>query len=224
MESVKNSVAEKKKVTIEVVTDYICPWCYIGKQRLDNALDTVKDEYDAEIVFVPFELNADMPGEGQNRKEYRSAKFGSWEKSQAMDRQVATAGRQLGLTFDYDKVLVTPNTFKAHLLTQYAQAVGKHRETSRAIFKAYFTDGRNIGLDDVLLDIAREVGLDIETVETVLRSATDRAALRKLEQAQAERGVNSVPLFIVGNRAVSGAQREEVLVDFIKENAAKHEA
>ncbi len=129
----------KKTVKVDIVTDYICPWCYVGKKRFQNAIDKLKDNYTFEINYVPFQLNPDMPAEGQNRKEYRSKKFGSWEKSQSMDTGVVAAGKSEGLVFDYDLVEITPNTLKAHLLTQYASKPNKHQEVSKEIFKSYFT-------------------------------------------------------------------------------------
>jgi predicted DsbA family dithiol-disulfide isomerase len=219
----KNQINEKiakQIITIEIVSDYICPWCYIGKQRLDQALDRLKDKYDFKLTLVPFELNKEMPQEGQNRRAYRSKKFGSWEKSQAMDEDVTIAGKNVGLDFNYDKVEMTPNTFKAHLLTNYAQEVNEHITVSNALFKAYFTNGEDIGNEDVLLKVAEEAGLDTVKAKEILHSLKSINEVRNTEVSYTTLGVNSVPLYIIGSQAISGAQSEESFVQFITQNAA----
>lgn len=210
----------KKTVKVDIVTDYICPWCYVGKKRFQNAVDKLKENYQFEINYVPFQLNPDMPAEGQNRKEYRSKKFGSWEKSQSMDAGVVAAGKSEGLVFDYDIVEVTPNTSKAHLLTQYASKLNKHQEVSKEIFKSYFTNGKNIGDDNVLLEIAKSAGLNTEDEAFKnYQSDENKKLLAETEHHYKLRGVNSVPLFIIDNKAISGAQPSEAFVEFITENA-----
>ncbi len=210
----------KKIVEMDIVTDYICPWCYIGKKRFQDAIETLNKYYDFEINFVPYQLNPSMPEEGQNRKEYRSKKFGSWSKSQEMDAVVVAAGIAEGLVFNYDLVDVTPNTKKAHLLTQLAAKFNKHQQISKEIFKAYFTDGKNIGNDAVLLDIAKSVGLDTESeIFENYQSDENKLLLDQTESYYQSRGVNNVPLFIIDNKAVSGAQPMDVLKGFIIENA-----
>lgn len=210
----------KQVINIEIVSDYICPWCYIGKQRLDQALDSLKDRYDFNLTLVPFELNKDMPAEGKNRRLYRSNKFGSWEKSQVMDENVTMAGKTVGLDFNYDKIEITPNTFKAHLVTRYAQEVNKQIEVSNELFKAYFTNGEDIGNEDVLLRVAEEAGLDPVKVKEELQSLKTINEVRSIEANYAMRGVNSVPLYIIGSKAISGAQASETFVRFITQNAA----
>lgn len=209
-----------KTVNVDIVTDYICPWCYVGKKRFQNAVDKLKEDYQFEINYVPFQLNPDMPAEGQNRKEYRSKKFGSWEKSQAMDTGVLAAGKSEGLVFDYDLVEVTPNTLKAHLLTQLASKFNKHQEISKEIFKSYFTDGKNIGDDNVLIEIAKSAGLNTEDdAFKNYQSDENKKLLAETEHHYKLRGVNSVPLFIIDNKAISGAQPTEAFVEFITKNA-----
>lgn len=208
------------KVKIDIVTDYICPWCYIGKKRFQGAVDALADQYSFEINFVPFQLNPQMPEDGLNRKEYRSKKFGSWEKSQQLDAQVVAAGKTEGLEFNYDVVDVTPNTLKAHLLTQWAHKFNKHQEISQEIFKAYFTEGKNISSDEVLLEIAQRVGLDTETTDfKKYQAAENLQILATTEKKYKARGVNGVPLFVIANQAISGAQPKEVFIAFITENA-----
>lgn len=198
MQTAETNTSVRQTVKLDIASDYICPWCYIGKQRLQKAINALSNQFDFEINFLPFQLNPEMPESGLNRKEYRSKKFGSWEKSQAMDVQVTEAGKSEGLEFNYDKVLITPNTLKAHLLTAYAQAMNKHELIAASIFKAYFTDGKDIGNTAVLLDIAKEEGLNIYEVQESMQSVKNKKHLNELEELNRERGINSVPVFIIG--------------------------
>lgn len=208
-----------KIVKVDIITDYICPWCYIGKKRFQNAMDNLKKQYHFEINYVPFQLNPDMPFEGQNRREYRSKKFGSWEKSQNLDDGVVLAGKSEGLIFNYEYVEITPNTLKAHLLTHFASKFNKHQEISNEIFKSYFTDGKDIGSDTVLTKIAASVGLDTESKTFKnYQSDENKKNLEATEHFSRQRGINSVPLFIIYNTAVSGAQSTQVFEKFILEN------
>jgi predicted DsbA family dithiol-disulfide isomerase len=213
---------EKVKINIEVVTDYICPWCYIGKQYLSYALQEIEKDYTIAVAYIPFQLNPDMPPEGKNRMEYRSKKFGSWERSQAMDAQVTGVGKTVGLAFNYDRIEVTPNTFKAHLLTTYAHSLNRHTELSKSIFESYFRYSKNIGDEHILLEIAEQQGLTEEEVVAVFKSEENNKRTRGLEDLYKARGVNSVPLFIIENQALSGAQSKDSLLQFITQNTNKN--
>ncbi len=125
-------------LNIDVYSDVICPWCFVGKHRLEKALAAVKDRFEARVTWHPFELNPDMPKEGLNRKEYRSAKFGSWEKSLALDEQVKQAGAGEGIVFRHDLMERTPNTFDAHKLILLAGREGFQDKVVDAVFHAYF--------------------------------------------------------------------------------------
>jgi len=147
------------RMKIEIYSDLICPWCYIGKRRMQAALKLLGKEFTPKIVWRPFQLNPDMPIEGMNRKNYRTKKFGSWERSMAMDAEVAATGKSLGIEFNYDKVLITPNTLAGHRLLWWAEQQNHQDHLSEALFRAYFTEGRDVGRHDVLARIAAEVGL-----------------------------------------------------------------
>ncbi len=137
-----------------------------------------------------------------------------------MDTGVVAAGKSEGLVFDYDLVEITPNTLKAHLLTQYASKPNKHQEVSKEIFKSYFTDGKNIGDDNVLLEIAKSAGLNTDDKGFKnYQSDENKKLLAETEHHYKLRGVNSVPLFIIDNKAISGAQPSEAFVEFITENS-----
>src|SRR4029077_9303269 len=147
------------RLNIEIYSDLICPWCYIGKRRMQAGLKLLGSESPPEIIWRPFQLNPGMPSEGMDRKTYRSRKFGSWERSQAMDNNVASIGRSLGIEFHYDRVLVTPNTVAGHRMLWWAEQRKQQDPLAEALFHAYFTEGRDIGRHEVLAKVASEVGL-----------------------------------------------------------------
>ena len=146
-------------MNIEIYSDLICPWCYIGKRRMQAALKLLGKDFTPKIVWRPFQLNPDMPLEGMNRKTYRTKKFGSWERSLAMDAEVASTGKGLRIEFNYNKVLMTPNTLAGHRLLWWAEQQNHQDHLAEALFRASFTEGRDVGRHDVLAEIAAEIGL-----------------------------------------------------------------
>src|SRR5262249_28657201 len=136
-----SSREKRMSLQVEVFSDVICPWCYIGKHRLEKALRLLGTEAPAEVVWRPFELNPGMPGAGIPRREYRTAKFGSWERAQALDARVARSGAQDGIPFAFERMERTPNTLKAHRLIWLAQREGVQNALVDALFRAYFTEG-----------------------------------------------------------------------------------
>ena len=159
-----------KTVRIEIYSDLICPWCYIGQHRLHDGLKLLGDGFRSEIIWRPFQLNPDMPKEGMDRKTYRTLKFGSWQRSQALDSEIAATGESLGLEFNYDRVRITPNTLAGHRLLWWARAQGRQDALARALFHAYFTEGKDIGQTEVLAETAAIVGLDQLEAVTFLKS------------------------------------------------------
>jgi len=196
---------------IRITHDFICPWCWIGETKLMEAVSEEGASGNVKYVFVPYELNPDMPEEGRDRKAYRTAKFGSWARSQAMDVHVTDEGRLHGLSFDYEKVKRTPNTMAAHRLVWFVQNEGGDaRALVNAIFRAYFSEGLDIGDHGVLTDIAASVGLDRARVGEVFASKVGYAEVRKLEAASISDSVNAVPYIKLGSEIVSGAQPVQV--------------
>ena len=126
-----------RTVRIEIYSDLICPWCYIGQHRLHDGLKLLGDGFRSDITWRPFQLNPDMPKEGMDRKTYRTLKFGSWQRSQALDSEIADTGESLGLEFNYDRVRITPNTLAGHRLLWWARAQGRQDALARALFHAY---------------------------------------------------------------------------------------
>src|SRR4051812_12855702 len=151
-------------LTIDVVSDVICPWCFIGKRRLEKALG----DRAATVRWHPFQLNPGMPREGIDRKSYRIRKFGSWERSQELDAQVGAAGRGEGIVFNFDKMARTPNTLDTHRVIWLARERGVQDAVVEALFQGYFTDGRDLSDRATLVGVAAGAGLDRAEVEKLL--------------------------------------------------------
>jgi len=202
---------------VEVISDAICPWCYVAKRQLDRAIEILREDFVVTVRWRPFELNPDMPREGRNRREYRSSKFGSWEHSQRLDAQVAAAGRQAGLEFRHDCMDRTPNTFDAHRLVWLAETQGLQDALIEGLFSSYFTKGRDIGDRATLTEISVEAGLDRARVESFLSGVEEAREVRRAEQMAYERGVSVVPTVVVnGQPAFSGALQVELMIDKIR--------
>lgn len=200
-------------LNIDVYSDVICPWCFVGKHRLERALAAVKNRFEARVTWHPFELNPDMPREGLDRKAYRSAKFGSWEKSLALDEQVKTAGASEGISFRHDLMKRTPNTFDAHKLILLAGREGVQGKVVDGIFNGYFIEGKDVGSREILIEIATAAGMVAERVKTFLESDEGTNAVNEAEAKGRELRINGVPNFIINNRvSFSGAQSVETFI------------
>jgi predicted DsbA family dithiol-disulfide isomerase len=198
---------------IDVISDVICPWCYVGKRRLEKAISLAGGD-DVRVRWHPFELNPQMPKAGMNRKEYRSAKFGSWERSLAMDAQVAAVGRGEGIPFAFEKIERTPNTFDAHRLIWLADQEGVQAAVVEAMFRAYFTEGRDITDHATLLTVAAQTGLDRERTEALLNGDEGTAAVRAAEDQAYRTGIQGVPFFTINDKtALSGAMEPAAFLD-----------
>jgi predicted DsbA family dithiol-disulfide isomerase len=200
-------------LNIDVISDVICPWCYIGKRRLEKALTAFGREQ-VRVRWHPFQLNPHMPREGMNRKEYRTAKFGSWERSLDLDSQVTAAGRAEGIPFDYAKIMRTPNTLDAHRLIGLADTEGLQDAVVEAVFRGYFAEGRDISQTTVLLDVVAGAGLDRGRAEAILSGDEGLAAIRAAEEQARRSGVQGVPFFLINNTvALSGAREPSAFLD-----------
>lgn len=198
-------------LNIEVISDGICPWCFVGKRRLEKALKAVEGRDKIQVTWRPFQLNPNMPKEGMDRRTYRTAKFGSWEKSQALDAQVAAVGAAEGIPFAFDRIQRTPNTFDSHRLIWLAQREGIQDGVVEALFRSYFTEGLDISDRQILLDIASTVGLP--QVDRFLDSDDGVEAVHQEEREVRQRGISGVPFFIINSdRGISGAQPAEALL------------
>ncbi|MDE2583444.1 MAG: DsbA family oxidoreductase [Rhodospirillales bacterium] len=203
---------------IDIVSDAICPWCYIGKRQLERALSTLAGERLAFAVhWNPFQLNPDMPPEGVERAAYRAAKFGSAARAAELDARVSEAARAVGLNFHLDRIVRTPNTISAHRLIWLAGQEEVQDAVMEAVFAAYFIDGRDIGDVAVLADCAAASGLDPTAVRAFLGSETVAAEIRGADQAAREAGVNGVPSFFLdGYGLFSGAMPAEQMAEALR--------
>lgn len=202
---------------IAVVSDVICPWCFLGKRRLEAALDQLGLGGGTDFTWLPFELNPDMPPEGMERSAYRSAKFGA-ERGATLDREMTARGAAEGVTFAFDRQQRTPNTRRAHMVVARANEAGVADPMVEGLFRAYFQEGRDVGSSDVLLDLADAAGLGREAAAAALGDEALRQQVVDLERQAVGIGVSGVPFFIVNQSwAVSGAQTSENWVAALKD-------
>ena len=211
------------KIKIDVVSDVVCPWCYIGKRRLEKAIEQLKGQIDVEVEFHPFELNPDMPKEGKNQKEHLTNKFGGADRYKQITSNVTKVAAEEGLKFNFDKQEVSPNTRDAHRIIRYAKSEGKQAATKEAFLKAFFEEGIDLSKKENLLTIATTAGLDSMKVSSLLSSDEGLVEVELEERMNAQRGISGVPYFIINNKyGVSGAQPTEVfqkaLLDIARES------
>lgn len=198
-------------LSVDVISDVICPWCYIGKRRLEKAI--ASHDGPVKVRWLPFQLNPMMPNEGISRREYRTKKFGSWERSLELDAQVAAAGAAEGIQFAFDRIERTPNTVDGHRLIWLAEQQSIQDAVVEALFLAYFTQGRDISNRQTLIDVVAEAGLDRNRAEAVLNSNDGREAIRKTEELSRRHRVDGVPFFIInGTITLGGAQPSDVFL------------
>lgn len=211
--------AEVPCLELHVVSDVICPWCFVGKRHLDEALANLRAEgLQLRVRWRPYELNPGMAKEGMERREYRARKFGSLERSQMLDAQVALAGKADGINFRHDLMQRTPNTFDAHRLIWLADRQGVQDAVVEALFEAYFTEGRDVGDQEVLIDIAAQSGLDRSLVQGFLRSHDGTDEVKKEIQWAQRADVHSVPTFAMhGQVLFAGAQPATVMAEVFRE-------
>ncbi len=193
-------------IKLDIISDPICPWCYIGKANLDRALAAHPD-HPFMIEWQPFQLNPDMPAAGMDRREYLELKFGGKEAAIKVYAEIAQKAEDAGLEIDFAAIKRTPNTINAHRLIHWAGIEGVQTFVVSALFRAYFVEGRDIGSNDVLCNIADASGMDADMIERLLKTDADIDDTRKRDAEARERGVRGVPTFIIANQSVlTGAQ------------------
>ncbi|HEX4369475.1 MAG TPA: DsbA family oxidoreductase [Rhodopila sp.] len=203
---------------IDIVSDAICPWCYVGKRQLERALAILAEEgLTFQVHWNPFQLNPDMPKEGRDRAAYRAWKFGSVEKSAALDQRITEAAAAVDLGFRTDLMTRTPNTIDAHRLIWFAGQHGDQDAVMEAVFKAYFIDGRDVGDHAVLADCAGTAGLSRQGVLDFLAGGLADREMRAADQAAREAGVSGVPSFFLdGYSLFSGAMPAETIATALR--------
>jgi predicted DsbA family dithiol-disulfide isomerase len=206
-------------LTIDIVSDVVCPWCYIGKRNLEAALATVPAN-NIEIRWRPYQLDATIPPEGIARRTYLERKFGA--RVDEIYARVAAAGREAGLDFAFDRIERSPNTLDAHRLIRWSQSAGKQNDIVERLFRNFFIEGCDIGDRAILIETASQAGMDREVVARLLDGNADKDSVRE-EIATAQRlGVTGVPFFIFAGRfGMPGAQPAEVLASAINKAAEK---
>ena len=201
-----------KTLLIEIASDVVCPWCYIGKRRLEKALASLKGEVEARIEWLPFQLNPDMPAGGVARADYRRAKFGSLEKGKALDARVAQEGAGEGIAFAFERMQRTPNTIAAHQLIDLAQKQDKGNAVVDALFRAYFEEAKDIGDVEVLKGIAEREGV------TGWPEKENTGEVKEKEERVRELGISGVPTFIFDRKSgMSGAYPPDMLAQAIRQ-------
>ncbi len=206
-------------LAIDIISDVVCPWCFVGKRRVEAALELYRERGGAEpkLTWHPFQLNPDMPPEGVDRDEYVRRKFGPERAGQVYGR-ITAVGREVGIAFDFAKVTRQPNTLAAHSLIALAIDAGKQDAVVEAFFRAFFLEGRDLTSAETLAEVAVGAGLDAGDVKAFLGSADARAHIEAEDKQAREIGVEGVPFFIFNRRlAVSGAQAPEVLLEAMLE-------
>jgi predicted DsbA family dithiol-disulfide isomerase len=196
---------------IDIFSDVICPWCFIGKRRLERAL-AARPQPGLTRRWRAFQLNPDMPAEGMERQHYLAVKFGGAANAQAVYDQVLAAGESEGIAFDFDRMKRTPNTVDAHRLIRFAATHGREDAVVEGLFDTYFLRAEDIGDRDVLVAVAQAAGLDDQAARAFLSSDAEVEAVRAEDQSARQAGINGVPCFIFnGRHALAGAHTPEVL-------------
>ena len=201
---------EERALTIDVVSDVVCPWCYLGEKRLEAAL--AGQSFPVTVRWRPYQLDPTIPSEGLDRQQYMERKFGKDGRVKGIHDRLAGLGAEVGIAFAFDKITRAPNTLDAHRLIRWAASAARQSEMADRLFRAYFVEGRDIGDRAVLLAIAGDCGLDTEIVRKLLEGGADVEPVRQ-EVAEAQKiGVTGVPFFIFDGRlAVPGAQDASIL-------------
>jgi len=202
---------------IDVISDVVCPWCFIGKRNLEQALETWRAKHQDQeptVRWHPFQLNPQLPASGVPRKQYLENKFGGPERAKEIYARVLAAGKRAGIDFAFDAIQVQPNTINAHRMLQFAAERGKQDEMAEVIFRRYFLEGADLSSTQTLADIAQQAGLNREEAAAYLASDANSELIQEQDRRARAIGVEGVPFFIFNQRlALSGAQPPEVIVE-----------
>ena len=202
---------------IDIISDPICPWCYIGKTRLDRALE-LNPTHNFIIEWHPFQLNPTMPKDGMDRREYLEAKFGGQKEAIEVYSNIDKTATETGLSLNFGGIKRTPNTIDAHRLIHWAGIEGRQNSIIDRLFKAYFQEGRDISEHSVLTRIASAAGMDQDVVRSLLKSDADKEDIKARDTDARKRGIQGVPAFVVANEyVIQGAQTIDIWDNTIKE-------
>jgi predicted DsbA family dithiol-disulfide isomerase len=205
-------------IKIDIYSDVVCPWCYLGKRRLEQVIAASPPKPDLEINYLPYELNPATPARGVNRKEYLQNKYGN--SIDGAHERLVQMGEEAGIDYRFDDIEKIPNTFNAHRIIWLAGKEGNQAEVVDALFKAYFSQGKDLGDNNTLSRIAETAGLDASKVEKLLAGSQGTEEVREMEEKAYNLGITGVPFFVFnGQFAVSGAQSKETFVSALKQAA-----
>ena len=205
---------------LDVVSDTVCPWCYIGKKRLDQALEMHGGE-GITLAWRPFQLDASIPEGGVDRKTYMEKKFGA-ERAKTVGNTIREFGEQVGIDFRFDRIERSPNTLDSHRLIRWAGTAGCQNEMVDILFRRYFEDGEDIGLHDVLIDAATEAQMDADIVRDLLTKDADKELIHREGELARQMGIQGIPSFVVNSQWVMvGAQEPETLVKMFNKLLAR---
>ncbi|MBS1977973.1 MAG: DsbA family oxidoreductase [Bacteroidetes bacterium] len=200
-------------VEIEIISDVVCPWCYIGKRRLEKAMAKRRDAYEFKTWFSPFELNPSLPEEGINHHDYLISKFGGGERFDEITAYVTETAREEGLTFRFDKNLMSPNTRFAHRVLWTARSYGMQADLKEMLMSSYFEKGVDLTGKERIIKIAKELGLPDEVCNDLLNTDLALQDVIEAEALHHRRGITGVPFYIINNRfGISGAQKPETFI------------
>ena len=210
-------------INIKVISDTICPWCYIGKKQLEKAINKI-DNIEFDISYKPFQLDPTMPTDGVDRKRYIDRKFGE-DTAKEVGNKIREAGKIVGIEFNYENIIKTPNTLNSHRILKWAEKESKQEEALELLFYSYFTEGRDIGNNEELVKIAKKLGLNTKKIEKDLDSDIDIKEIELEEWSYRDLGIAGVPTYILeDNMIITGSQSSETFINvFNKINSRKIE-
>lgn len=207
---------------VTILSDTVCPWCFIGKRRFERAL-SMRPDLELQVSWQPFQLNPTMPQDGIDRRQYLAAKYGGVDRAERQYERIRQVGREEGISFNFGRIMRTPNTVNSHRLVHLAGRSGLQDDVMERLFGAYFIEGRDIGKDAVLTEVAAACGLDRESVCRYLAGDEDRAHILALDESARRNGISGVPCFVIEDRyAISGAQSPEIfhqIFDLVRQEA-----
>ena len=198
-------------IHVDIISDTVCPWCYIGKRRFEQAI-ALRPGYEFQVGWRPFQLNSDIPHAGLPRGEYLRAKFGGADRAERVYEAVSAAGGEVGLDFNFRQIPQQPNTFDSHRLVRWSETAGVQDEVVEKLFLGYFVHKSDVGDQEVLVTIAKSCGMDGDLVRELFQRDADRDLVMAEEGVARRMGINGVPCFVVDHKyAISGAQDPSVL-------------
>jgi predicted DsbA family dithiol-disulfide isomerase len=202
------------ELQVDIVSDVICPWCYVGKRRFERALDAIGDRHRVGVTWRPFQLNPEIPADGLERTAYLQAKFGDPARARDIFGKMEAAGAGEGIAFAFDRIKRTPNTVQAHRLIRLGQRLERQDAVVEALFRGYFTEGVDIGALAALIGLAESAGIPARDAERYLSSDDDREQILGEDDAARRMGIHGVPCFVLEQQyAISGAQEPGVIAE-----------